>query len=241
MTNDAMDTIAQLPSLKELRLSENALTGELSVSILGLKQVEILDLSGNKLASLPQEIGSLRHLRILNVSKNQLKSLPMTSLCQVPLQSLLASKNNMSGTFFTQDTVMSKLQDLDISVNSITLFASMSVSLPVIRELNVGYNRIAALPNISTWTTLTTLYAENNKLKDVPEGFVELTSLRTADFSSNDFPRLDSRIGLMAGLDKFGSAANPIRERKFLTMSTSDLKRDLKARLGVDEPDQEVD
>jgi Leucine-rich repeat (LRR) protein len=41
-------------------------------------QLEVLFLNGNKLASLPVEVGRLINLRKVNLSSNQLKDLPAT-------------------------------------------------------------------------------------------------------------------------------------------------------------------
>jgi len=240
--NDSLDTIAQVSSLRELRIAENALTGELSSCISSLTQLEVLEIQGNKLCNLPEEISALIHLRVLNVSNNQLTSLPTAALSKMPLVSLIATKNHITGTLFIDPNyAMNRLQILDISVNWLTSFSSGSVALPMLRELNIAFNKMTELPSMSTWTSLITLYAEDNKLSSLPEGFTDISTLRNVDFTGNDFPRLDARIGTMDKLETFKVAANPIRERKFLTMGTAELKRDLKARLGLDQPGQEVD
>ncbi|KAF2663825.1 L domain-like protein, partial [Microthyrium microscopicum] len=241
LMNDSFETIAQISSLKELRITDNALTGELSSSISNLTQLEVLEVQGNKLISLPAEIGELIHLRILNISNNQIDSLPMESLAKTSLVSLNAMKNHLSGTLFTDaNTSMPRLQSLDVSVNSLIALSYGPLTLPSLKELNINYNRITSLPPMSDWTSLMTLYAEDNKISTIPEGFTSLSGLRTVDFTGNDFSRLDSLIGTMEGLRVFKIGANPIRERKFMTMSIDDLKRDLKARLGLDEPGTEL-
>ncbi|GME23410.1 conserved leucine-rich repeat protein [Neofusicoccum parvum] len=72
-----------------------------------------------------------------------------------------------------------------------------------------------------------------NILKQLPIGLrrlERLTVLNMANFNGNDISKIDPEIGLMESLDMFTLAANPLRERKFLTMNTADLKRDLKMR-----------
>jgi Leucine-rich repeat (LRR) protein len=240
--NDSLETIAQISSLRELRISENVLTGELSSCLCSLTQLEVLEVQGNKLCDLPEELSALTHLRTLNVSNNQLASLPILALSRVPLVTLIATKNQITGALFTDsDCIMSRLQTLDVSVNSLTAFSTGLVSLPSLRELNISFNRITELQNMSSWTSLINLYAEANKLSSLPEGFTTISTLVHVDLTSNDLPRLDPRLGSMEKLQTFKIAANPIRERKFLTMGTAELKRDLKARLGLDEPGKEVD
>ena len=240
--NDSLETIAQIKTLKDLKMADNVLTGELSSVIAELPDLEVLEVQGNKLSSLPDEVRALGHLRILNVSSNQLSSLPMAELGNLPLVQLIASKNHLSGILFPDSvSSMPRLQNLDVSINSISSLTHGSISCPSLQSLDIAFNRVTALPDVSTWTSLVSILAKDNKISAIPDGFISLGSLRTADFTGNDFPRLDATIALMDGLERFLIAANPIRERKFLTMSTEELKKDLKARLGLDVPGNEVD
>ncbi|KIW08365.1 uncharacterized protein PV09_01281 [Verruconis gallopava] len=234
LMNDALETIAQISSLRELKIADNLLTGELT-SIESLTKLEVLDVRGNKLSVLPDEIRDLVRLRYLNVSNNQLTSLPMTELSNLPLIELYASKNKLSGALFTTPGVtMSRIQTLDVSVNQLSALCSgtSGPELPNLRILNVAFNAITALPAISSWTELTTILAEDNKIMELPVGFTDASSLRNADFTGNDMAKLDERIALMDGLESFKVAANPLRERKFLTMSTTEIKKALAERLG---------
>jgi Leucine-rich repeat (LRR) protein len=232
--NDALETIAQIRGLRELKIADNLLTGELT-SIEQLTNLEVLDVQGNKLSVLPDEIRDMAKLRFLNVSNNQLTDLPMIELSSLPLVELYASKNKLSGTLFTTaGTTMTRLQTLDVSVNSLSALygGSAGPEFPSLRVLNVAFNAMAALPDISAWTALSTILATDNKITALPLGFTESTSLRSVDLTGNDISKLDERIALMDGLETFKVAANPLRERKFLTMNTAELKKDLSARLG---------
>lgn len=231
--SDSLETISQIPSLRELRIADNLLTGELSF-IESLTSLEVLDVSGNKLSMLPDEIRCLVKLRSLNVSNNQLTDLPMNELSSLPLVELNASKNRLGATLFTAPgTMMSRLSSLDVSANQLTAIYSGSAGpeFPMLRSLNISFNAITSLPDISAWLSLATILAEDNKITALPEGFVESTSLRNVDLTGNDLSKLDERIALMDNLESFKIAANPVRERKFLTMTTADLKKDLASRL----------
>jgi Leucine-rich repeat (LRR) protein len=223
-------------------MADNNLTGELGAAVFKLPELEVLEVQGNKLSSLPDELSASGHLRILNVSNNRLSYLPMTELSKLPLVQLLASKNQLSGTLFPESTFpMTRLQILEVSINSISSLSKGGISLPALQSLDIAFNRIAFLPDVSSWTALKAIIATDNKISSMPEGFTSLKTLRSADFTGNDLPRLDPRVALMDGLESFLIAANPIRERKFLAMSTAELKKDLKARLSMDEPGNEVD
>lgn len=231
LPNEVMDIVSQIPTLRELKLAENVLQGDFPASLGQLTMLEVLELQGNKLLSLPPEMRELAHLRTLNVSENSLKSLPTELFTSVPLVELLASKNAFSGHLLDIDCAP-HLQHLQVSNNSLaSLCESDSISMPALKHLDMSANRLADLPDISSWNNLTTLLVSENKLTALPEGFVTLMQLRTADFTSNDLTKIDEKVSLMEGLENLTLAANPIRERKFLTMNTADMKRDLHARL----------
>jgi Leucine-rich repeat (LRR) protein len=226
---NVFDVITGISSLRELRLAENELQGDLPASIGSLAALEVLELQGNKLTSLPIEMRELTCLRVMNVSSNQLSGVPM-DLFKTGLVELIASKNRFEGPFFTCSSAPN-LQELNISNNSLkSLCDAESIDLPALKSLNVSTNRLTLLPSVESWTNLQTLIVGENKLTVLPEGLTTLTELRTADFTANDITQLDERIALMS-LRTLILAANPLRERKFLTMSFEDIKRNLAARL----------
>jgi Leucine-rich repeat (LRR) protein len=232
----ALDVISQISTLRELKLADNGLTGDLPDSLTSLTQLEVVDLQSNKLTSLPAEIRQLARLRILNISENQFTTLPSALFSSVPLVELIATKNAFSGSFFNVDKVP-HLQKLILSNNAISSFCdSSSISLPALKHLDLGVNRLSSLPDMSSWTSLTTLLIGNNKLSSLPDGFVSLQqTLQHADFTSNDIKTIDEKIALMDALKILILAANPLRVRKYLTMNTTDVKRDLHSRLEPEE------
>ncbi|EKG20286.1 hypothetical protein MPH_02404 [Macrophomina phaseolina MS6] len=231
LRNDVFDVISQISSLRELRLAENDLEGELPESVGSLSNLEVLELQGNKISRLPDTMKDLVNLRALNVNTNGLSSLPMETLASLPLVELSASKNALRGAFLPEDvSEMPRLQNLDLSGNALTSLGSSTLSMPALKSLNVSINRIETLPNLTGWTSLLTLLAEENKLSEFPAGFTSLKSLKQANFNGNDISKIDAEIGLMESLDMLTLAANPLRERKYLTMNAEDLKRDLKMR-----------
>lgn len=234
MSTEALEVVFQIATLRELKLAENELIGALPPTIEKLTLLETLDLQGNKLTVLPPEIRALTHLRALNVSDNDLTELPDEIFTSIPVIDLNASKNSFSGAFFEVDTVP-HLQNLYLANNSLTsLSVSETVQLPSVKHLDLSMNRLSSLPNMAAWTNLIALLVGENSLSSFPEGFCSLQQLRNADFTANNIDKLDHRIALMEGLENLTLGANPLRERKFLTMNAEDIKRDLMSRLDPD-------
>lgn len=233
-----LDIIARLPELRELKLAENELQGDLSVALCSLTALEILDIQSNKISTIPSEMSALTQLRSLNVSDNQLRDIPMELFKSTSLVEFQASKNKLEGSLFSVGSVL-HLQELHVANNSLTsLCEANAIEFPTLKTLNISSNRLTSLPQVSSWTVLSTLLMSGNKLAKLPEGFIDLMQLRTADFTGNDITQLDEKIALMASLEHFTLAANPLSVRKFLTMNTEDIKRDLATRLQpIDIPD----
>ncbi|KXL50488.1 MAG: hypothetical protein FE78DRAFT_85012 [Acidomyces sp. 'richmondensis'] len=114
---------------------------------------------------------------------------------------------------------------------------SESLSLPQIRTLDITNNHLTSLPPISDWTELITLRASDNKIAELPPGFAKLQKLRNVNFTSNELRMLDPEISRMESLESLILASNPLRDKKYLTSSADDIKRDLKTRLISDSDD----
>ncbi|KAK1141402.1 hypothetical protein N8T08_009074 [Aspergillus melleus] len=232
LTMRELGVIMEMESLRDLRLAKNQLEGKLTSDIGRLKNLETLDLHNNSITDLPDDVESLRCLRVLNLGGNQLTSLPFEALSQLPLKDLNAQRNKLSGSLIPASvTKLEALQSLDVSSNALVqISANGDVELPRLQTLAISMNRIQKLPSLLGWRELLTLSAEDNKICEIPPGFVELKNIKHVDFTSNDISKLDERIGLIESLSTFRIANNPLRERKFLGMHTEDLKRDLRNR-----------
>ena len=233
LNNSCLEVIGQVSALRELRLAENALDGTLSSQLNNLTTLEVLGIQDNTLSALPSNLDGLSNLRVLQIAGNRLTSLPLKSLADLPLVELDAARNRLSGSLFPSSIDrMHQLRSLDVSSNALTsLNSSGLIHFPALQSFNVAENRLAELPNMSEWTNLLSLAAGGNKLSSFPEGITSLRKLKSADFSMNNIKKLDERFGLMESLTALRVANNPLRERKFLTMETGEMKRELLSRV----------
>lgn len=241
LDNSAFDVLSQMKSLKELRLANNMLAGNLPSAICVLPHLETLDLEGNRLLGLPEALRELVSLKVLNVSGNQLTTLPMDALQALPLVELDASKNLLIASLFPLGGANGHptLQVLNVANNSLAALTFMEhLDLPQLRSLRVDNNHLTVLPSVAAWPELTTLAAADNKISQFPHGFARLPQLRFANFTSNELRVLDPEIGRMARLEALTLAANPLREKRFLSMTAEHIKRELRGRLTPSEPDE---
>lgn len=180
LSNDSIDTIGQIKTLKELRIAENALRGTLSRSVFLLEHLEVLDIHSNAITDLPEGVADLLDLRVLDVAGNQLRSLPFGQLSSLPLTDLNASRNKLVGTLLPEFFEgMPLLRALDISGNAVTSICQKIISFPTLQSFSTSENRLTELPDISDWLDLTTLSAANNNISVMPAGFTSLPSSET--------------------------------------------------------------
>lgn len=133
----------ELNQLKHLDLSNNRLV-ELPDSLLtGLLQLEVLNLSGNQLESLPP-LGPLSHLLDVYLSNNRLTALP-DGIDRPELASLLSirAKNNRIEALPSSLSRLPCLRVLDLESNQIADMPADVGGCAKLRELNLRSNRIA--------------------------------------------------------------------------------------------------
>ncbi|KXJ97074.1 hypothetical protein Micbo1qcDRAFT_229825 [Microdochium bolleyi] len=238
LTNNCFEVISQIKPLRDLKLGNNLLYGRLDDSLTDLENLESLDLHGNNISALPQHMERLSSLRILNINENDLTQLPFEELSKLSLTELSARKNKLTGTLIGAGVQrMQHLQTLDVGINQLTaLTASSSLELPALHQLTVSMNRIQSLPDIGSWTSLLTIHGDENSIAEFPEGFSLLKNLRHVDFTSNDIRVVPAEISRMRSLGMLRMSGNPLRDKKFTSFSTEELKAALAARI---EPPEE--
>ncbi|KAI1089000.1 hypothetical protein F5B19DRAFT_399431 [Rostrohypoxylon terebratum] len=199
-----------------------------------LQNLEILDLHGNNISSLPDGMERLLRLRMLNLNENAFESLPFESLSKLPLTELLARKNKLSGTLIGPGVEgFPQLQMLDVAANQIQLIvdSAQPLKLPSLHQFTISMNRVTSLPDVSSWTSLLTINADENSITAFPEGFTSLGNLRHVDFTSNDIRIIPPEVSQMDSIAMLRITGNPLRDRKFTSLTTEELKDVLAARM----------
>lgn len=241
LTNATLNLLGQVHSLRELRLSENLLEGDPTGYLSDLKSLEILDLRDNAISDISGGLADLVKLRTLIVAGNKLTSIPFSCLQSLPLAELDTARNRLDGILIPQNVDgFPTMKTLDVSSNALTgILENEATALPSLQVLNIAENRLCAIPEVSNWTELVTISAGGNKILTIP-GLTNLKKLRNIDLTRNNLKALDYEIGLMDNLTTIRIASNPLRERRHLTMTTEDLKTELRSRLLPDEPPEPI-
>ncbi|XP_054625561.1 leucine-rich repeat serine/threonine-protein kinase 1 isoform X3 [Dunckerocampus dactyliophorus] len=137
-----------------------------STNWIGLRKLEELDVSNNRLSVLPATVvHALKSLRFLKVCRNKLSSFPDPWSC--PLKHCKASSNQIQSL---PDNISifwkSHLQDVDFSDNCLKELPSYIFELEALVSLRLCGNAITTLPAPSKWTCaqLRTLDLSRNQL-----------------------------------------------------------------------------
>lgn len=105
-----------------------------------------LDLSGNKLTSIPPAISKFEHLKHLTLTNNRIASLP-DSLCKLKkLETLNLGSNHLTRLPETLSQ-LSNLRNVNLSDNRLAAFPSCFCGLKQLDVLDLSRNRISEVPD----------------------------------------------------------------------------------------------
>ncbi|CAF0893967.1 unnamed protein product [Adineta ricciae] len=197
-----------------------------------------LDLHGNQLKSLPDEVGHLKFIEVCNLSNNHFEDLPLILGSLPRLTKLLAFNNHLGN--LSSSLVFSKLSNLrilNLNNNSITQLPAdigCLINLEIFTiehnqllelpreiglcthlvELHLGFNSLTRLPlEIGYLINLQTLIVHRNDLLEIPESITNLkTSLKHLDIACNRLRIFPSKFYTLQ-LHEFHSEHNPLLER----------------------------
>uniref|UniRef100_A0A383VF13 Leucine-rich repeat-containing N-terminal plant-type domain-containing protein n=1 Tax=Tetradesmus obliquus TaxID=3088 RepID=A0A383VF13_TETOB len=115
-------------------------------ALLGLTQLQVLRLAGNRLTgSLPAKVSLLSQLRVLDLSGNAMEgALPLELATLTQLQELQLSGNKLQGSLPDALVRLTQLSMLDLSGNNFTgTLPSLWVSLTQLRSMHLGSNMLS--------------------------------------------------------------------------------------------------
>ncbi|WP_201783313.1 leucine-rich repeat-containing protein kinase family protein [Hymenobacter sp. AT01-02] len=185
-----MHTLEQLRSGQlagSTRLDLSCGLTEFPVEIFTLADsLEILNLSGNALSTLPNDLGRLHKLRVLFCSYNQFTEVPAV-LGQCPHLSMIGFKANQIRTL-PAEALTPALRWLILTHNALTTLPDELGSCPLLQKLMLAGNYLTALPEtLAACTNLELLRIADNELAALPQWLLSMPRLSWLAYAGNPF------------------------------------------------------
>ncbi|MFQ1656112.1 leucine-rich repeat-containing protein kinase family protein [Aeromonas veronii] len=175
----------ELCGARHLKLSEN-LT-EFPLEILSLKEtLEVLDLTGNQLNSLPDELAGFGKLRIIFCSENRFTELPEV-LGRCPALTMVGFKANQIDTVSAK-ALPAGLRWLILTDNAIEHLPDELGQCDALQKLMLAGNRLRELPaSLANCRKLELLRIAANRIERFPGWLLLLPRLSWLAYSGNPF------------------------------------------------------
>ncbi len=175
----------ELCGARHLKLCEN-LT-EFPTEILSLKEtLEVLDLTGNQLSALPDELAGFGKLRIIFCSENRFTELPEV-LGRCPALTMVGFKANRIATVSAK-ALPAGLRWLILTDNQIESLPDELGQCDALQKLMLAGNRLCELPaSLSNCRNLELLRIAANRIERFPEWLLSLPRLSWLAYSGNPF------------------------------------------------------
>lgn len=188
-------------AITHLDLSGCNINGVLSIHIGVFTHLQRLNISRNRLTSLPAEIGNLGSLHFLRLDSNRLTSLPHEFERLTQLEELDLSNNQLTSLPSEIGNLTSLLR-LTIFRNELTSLPHEIGNLNSLQYLTLTGNQLTSIPSeiIKGWTLLKELNLRGNRLTSLPAEIGVLTSLKCLSLSHNHLASLPVEIGNLVSL-----------------------------------------
>ncbi|WP_439840507.1 leucine-rich repeat-containing protein kinase family protein [Aeromonas veronii] len=175
----------ELCGARHLKLSEN-LT-EFPLEILSLKEtLEVLDLTGNQLSALPDELAGFGKLRIIFCSENRFTELPEV-LGRCPALTMVGFKANRIVTISAK-ALPAGLRWLILTDNAVEQLPDELGQCDALQKLMLAGNRLRELPaSLANCRKLELLRIAANRIERFPEWLLLLPRLSWLAYSGNPF------------------------------------------------------
>ncbi len=146
--------------------------------------LEVLNLSGNALSSLPDDLGRLHRLRVLFCSDNQFTEVPAV-LGQCPQLSMVGFKANQIRTL-PAAALTPALRWLILTDNQLEALPAEIGHCPQLQKLMLAGNRFTKLPEtLAHCTRLELLRIAANQLQELPPWLLALPRLAWLAYAGN--------------------------------------------------------
>ncbi len=165
--------------------------------------LEILDLTGNQLSSLPDDLDQLCNLKVIFCSQNQFKRLPQV-LGRCNSLSMVGFKSNQISEV-PAESLPSKLRWLILTDNCVKALPESIGDCSALQKLMLAGNQLSELPtSLAKCQRLELIRIAANQLRLLPEWILSLPRLTWLAYAGNPFVHRLEQQALdvpMAGID----------------------------------------
>lgn len=183
--------------------------------------LEVLDLSGNQLTSLPPEFAQLQKLKILFCSNNPFRSLPAV-LGQCRQLSMVGFKANQIEDV-PAESLPPLLRWLILTDNQLSALPDELGRRPMLQKLMLAGNRLGQLPeSLQQCERLELIRVSANRLTSLPAWLLALPRLAWLAYAGNPFC-LESERRARATSSKPSIAWHRLTDQQFLGQGASGL------------------
>ncbi|WP_421327020.1 leucine-rich repeat-containing protein kinase family protein [Aeromonas veronii] len=175
----------ELCGARHLKLSENLAV--FPHEILSLKEtLEVLDLTGNQLSALPDDLAGFGKLRIIFCSENRFTELPEV-LGRCPALTMVGFKANRIATVSAK-ALPAGLRWLILTDNAVEQLPDELGQCGALQKLMLAGNRLRELPaSLANCRNLELLRIAANRIERFPEWLLSLPRLSWLAYSGNPF------------------------------------------------------
>ena len=176
-----------------------------------------LEVSRNSLGALPADLGLCAQLASVRAARNQLRELSFVGSI-LPRLTELNADHNAIGQVPPALWLCPSLAHVSLCANGLTFNAlnmppsGRGVRAAPLEHLDLGENRLGALPPLGLYPRLREVHVQQNGLRELPlEQLAPLQLLQTLDVSMNDVSQLPPQLALLPRLQNLTIVGNPIR------------------------------
>jgi hypothetical protein len=162
------DALGELSQLRLLRLGDNDLEGTFPDNLFNLSLLRVFSVKNNQLeGAIPEDFGNLTLLDTLNLSGNILGGTIPQKLSEIPtLKSLDLSGNNLRGEIPADLGELGQLLQFNVADNDLRGDLPITIAnISTLNRLDISGNEIENLPDLSSITTLDSIFVQLNRLQ----------------------------------------------------------------------------
>lgn len=146
--------------------------------------LQVLNLGGNRISSLSDDLAKFKHLKILFFAQNEFESVP-TVLGRLGSLNMLSFKSNKL-KYIPAEALSPSISWLILTDNQLTELPSSIGKLPKLRKCMLAGNSLPELPEeMQNCKELELLRLSDNKLSKLPKWLLKLPRLSWFAFSGN--------------------------------------------------------